>query len=339
MAYYTGFASSLSDVLQALQSAAQNHGWSLNGEVLHKNDLFVKAHVLTGSNEGIILQGGVGVDGSGDLVDPSPVRARFGRPKPSDVPWTWPSRYFIHMHENPDEVYLVMNYNVEYYTWCAFGQSDQLGLNGTGLWLSGANGYLNSSGYSNPDVRGSYVISPVSGGSTLQSSWNEDYPSGAPFWHTGGKASSGSGGHELRMRDTIHSNLNDYESNWMGWSPVGFSGSGNWVNKLNAVQPAAPHIGRLPSPWNQEGVLLPIQVYCWRSSSKCSLVLEVRHARYTRIDNYEPEQIISIGPERWKIYPFIRKYLPERDGPSGSRLQVTGSHTGTLGWAIRYDGP
>jgi len=336
MAYYTGVATSLNDILLALQSAAQNTGWSLSGDILHKDDLFVRAHIVTGTIEGIVLQGGIGID-AGALIDPSPVRARFGRPKTTDVPWTWPSRYFIHAHENPDEIYLIMNYQVDYYTWCAFGQSDQPGLNGTGLWLTGANGYNNSSSNGNPDVRGSYVISPEDGGSSL--GWNNDYPSGGPFWHTGGKDSSGSSGHELRMRDTIHSNLNDYPSNWMGWSPAGSIGSGQWVNKLNAVQPAAPHIKRLPSLWNQEGILLPIQAYCWRSDAKCSLVLEMRHARYTRIDNYEPEQIISIGSDRWKIYPFIRKYLDERDGPrNGNLLQVTGSHTGTMGWAIRYDG-
>lgn len=339
MAYYTGVANNLFDVLQALQNAAQNNGWNLSGEVLYKNSLFLSARITTGAVEGLVLQGGTGIDGAGNLVDPSPVRARLGRPKSTDVPWTWPSRYFIHVHNNPDEIYIILNYHIEYYTWCAFGQSDQAGLNGTGLWLTGANGYNNSFGSGNPDARGSYKITPESGGSNFDYSWNEDYPSGAPFWHTGGK-SSGAPGHQLRMRDTIHHNPNGHTSNWMGWLPDNASGGGWWANRIDAVQPAIPHIKRLPNLWNQEGVLIPIQVYCQRPELKLSLVLETRHSRYTRIDNYEPEQVITLGHERWRVYPFIRKYLAERDGPLGiNQLQTTGSHTGTLGWAIRYDGP
>ena len=88
-----------------------------------------------------------------------------------------------------------------------------------------------------------------------------------------------------------------------------------------------------PSAWNGESVLVPIQVITSRPSNLWSLVGELTHARYVRLDNLEPGQLITLGPDRWKVYPFYRKDATARDGGDGI------DHTGTLGWAIRYDGP
>ena len=104
------------------------------------------------------------------------------------------------------------------------------------------------------------------------------------------------------------------------------------VNSVHAIGSAAPHIERSPSAWNGESPLLPIQAYVWRASAKCSLVVDMRHARYLRIDNYEPGQIITLGGDSWKVYPFYRKASSARNGGIGI------DHTGTFGWAIRYDG-
>ena len=67
--------------------------------------------------------------------------------------------------------------------------------------------------------------------------------------------------------------------------------------------------------------------------NKVRLVLEVRNARYMRIGNNDPEQVITLGPDRWKVFPFLRKNASVPDG--GSVID----HSGTFGWAIRYDGP
>ena len=60
---------------------------------------------------------------------------------------------------------------------------------------------------------------------------------------------------------------------------------------------------------------------------------DLAHCRFLRIDNYQPGDIIPLGPDRWKVAPWYRKNTAQRDG--GSNIQ----HTGTFGWAIRYDGP
>lgn len=89
----------------------------------------------------------------------------------------------------------------------------------------------------------------------------------------------------------------------------------------------------LPNQFNQESILLPVQVYEEVASNKSRFIHNFEHVRLLRIDNYEPEQIITLGHERWKIYPFYQKNSAQRQGGGGIQ------HSGTFGWAIRYDGP
>lgn len=105
-----------------------------------------------------------------------------------------------------------------------------------------------------------------------------------------------------------------------------------WIN-ANSILAAAPFISRQPSNWNADSVFIPISIFSAVASSKVSFINELEHSRYVRIDNFEPEQVIVLGAEKWKVYPFYRKHSGERDGGYATQ------HSGTFGWAIRYDGP
>jgi len=61
--------------------------------------------------------------------------------------------------------------------------------------------------------------------------------------------------------------------------------------------------------------------------------VDLQNARTLRVDNYDPGQIITLGDDQWRIYPFYRKNADQRDGTTSSG----GDHSGTMGWAIRYD--
>ena len=101
------------------------------------------------------------------------------------------------------------------------------------------------------------------------------------------------------------------------------------------MSPVNPLVSLLPNGWNSEAVLIPIRAYKQRFESKISITADLVHARYTRVDNYAPGEIIAIGGQRWKIFPWYRKDSTARQGTGGWR----GAHSGTLGWAIRYEGP
>lgn len=322
MAYYTDAVSGFDDLRTALVAACVAEGWSWDGAILSKGAAYVRPYVSTTENTtegpGLIIEGGTGVS-SGSLTGASTARPRLGRPgaAPQFAPLTWPARYYILIHENPDEVFLILNFSIDYFYWLAFGVSDQPGIDGTGLWLAASTrrGYATDSSESVNGV----IISPTSGGGATIST--RYLGSLSFFWDT-----NDLGGGAAGSPRTIHTGLDSVS--WAGGPGDVQAGS------VNAIYAAIPHVGRSPSAWNNESVLIPIKIHQWRASSKCSLVCQVRHARYCRVDNYEPGQVITLGDEQWKIFPFYRKNTTSaRDG--GNRLD----HTGTFGWAIRYDGP
>jgi hypothetical protein len=210
-------------------------------------------------------------------------------------------------------VFVILNFGVDYHYFLAFGVSNVPGLTGSGLWVAGTT----RRGYgiaTDAIMTQGFVMSPSDGG---QAGGDNIYG-----WSSGFLWNSTRYADALLNADAIH-----FGGSWKG------AASGTANGAFNAIFPAVPHIGRLPSAWNSESVLVPIQGYVWVGSSKCSLAVDVKNARYVRLDNYQPGQVITLGGESWKVFPFYRRNVSERDGGNGV------SHTGTLGWAIRYDGP
>jgi hypothetical protein len=222
--------------------------------------------------------------------------------------------FSIHIFDNPAEVYVVGRWGVDRFYWLAFGIS-QLTLPGSGLWCSAIGREILESG--NAHWVG-ISIGPDYGG---QSGTFAFSCSAGIFWRTVQFSGSTSN------TDTIHDGFDGAE-----WAGTPSSISLGTARAFNAITCLTPLPSLSPSAWNQEAVLLPIQPYVWRASSKCSLVADLGHARYVRIDNYEPEQIVELGGEFWKVYPFHRKNSASRDGGAGI------GHTGTFGWAIRVEG-
>lgn len=93
-------------------------------------------------------------------------------------------------------------------------------------------------------------------------------------------------------------------------------------------------LSMLPSLWNSESVLLPIQAMVPRPSNRYSTVIDCAHARYMRIDNHAPFEILTIGSEQWMVMPWLRKNSAVRNG--GIAATAADVHSGTLGWAVRY---
>jgi hypothetical protein len=295
MAHFYGSVSSWSSLIDAVFDALVSEGWASSGSIISKGDINVQLEV---SGNYLTIKGGTG-SSAGALTGAGPNIARMG-PVAGEA-LSWPVEWALHVFADPDEVYLVVTLLDRYY-WLAFGGSSVDGVPGTGGW------YAASLGESVAFIS----MTPISGG---QPGSNLFGPL-APFWLTD---SSSLG---FLQNSFVHHGFDGG-----GWSGVVVASS------AIAVQAARPHIERSPNAWNQECALLPIQVYVPRSSSKVSLVLDLVNARYIRIDNYEPGEIVTLGADRWRFYPFYRKNSSVRDGGGGI------NHSGTLGWAIRYDGP
>lgn len=214
---------------------------------------------------------------------------------------SWPVTYRIHIFEN--EVYLLINYNVSSWQWMAFGKSSVLGIVGSGNWY-GASWHDSALSTSN-----TINLQEGSGGAS-----SPYYECPGLFWRT---YSSGN-----RDNCFINHGFDSYP-----WTCIGSNASFRiGINSLS------PLIGLIPNAWNSEALLLPIRSYIQRASSKIVLVSSFNNSRITRIDNYSDAQIVDIGSDRWCVYPWFKKNSSARDNLGAS------THTGTFGWAIRYDG-
>ncbi|MDF3932930.1 hypothetical protein [Pseudomonas citronellolis] len=303
MAYYNGMASDMSALRSVLVDACTAEGWSWNSstEMLSKGTMFLRLQIVSGY---LTLLGRTSAS-AGDMPNVVRIGALGG------VAISFPIAYEIFVFDA--EVYLVANYNVNFYQWCAFGKSTVQGLPGTGMWVAASLGPTSA-------------VNGIGMGATFggAASTSQDWACPALFWMTNSLDTV-----RLASRNYyIHSNLDAG-----GWSLGAASNEG----LRPGIAAMAPLISVLPNAWNSEAVLIPARAYKTRLESKVSMVADLDHARYTRVDNYAPGQIVTLGDDRWKVYPFYQKNTISRDGSPASTTPVT--HSGTFGWAIRYEGP
>ncbi|MFU8924893.1 hypothetical protein [Acinetobacter puyangensis] len=309
MAYYSGQAASYQELLNVLVDACVDQGWTWADGILSKGGAFVRpyASTLTTSAQGpgLIVQGGTGKNGT-TLINPSPAQVRIGSfgLNPTIPDPVFPVGYHVFIFDT--EVFLIIKYSIERFFYIAFG----LSIINAGLWLSGTLPlrYLNNVG-----GQKSINISLTTAGETQSGS----YPSSSGFFLQTYGATS------VNATDAIY-------INGLGW--CGGEGS-TTINHFSALYSTQPLLSRLPSAWSLETVLLAIQPIMLLASSKRMIIADILNARYLRINNYEPEQIITLGIDKWMVFPFHKKNAAVPNG--GSNID----HTGTFGWAIRYDGP
>lgn len=303
MSYYTGSVNDYQALRTVIQDACVTNGWTLANGILSKGSLFVRldASVATSGNAGVTAV--IGTGASGATLQGSPGSgARLGRPSGSGnfSNVTWPATYHVFVFDNPAEVYVILNFNIVNHYWMAFGSSDVPGLGGTGNWFAGC-------ATINYDADGGYYIQPSDG--LCSHRW-----SSGPFWYYQAESTPSSTSHG------IHTNFDG-----VAWT-VGKGGDN--IGACNAVQ-ALNGLPTGPNPWNEEAPLLPIKVFVKRPSNKVSLALQMRGARFVRIDNYQPGQVVTLGADQWMVFPFGVKNAAVRNGGQGI------NHTGTFGWALR----
>lgn len=303
MAFVTGSAGDLASLRTALINACTANGWTLSGEVLHKGNVFVRLQVVGGWLEAL---GGTGIDAGNLITGPAPNAVRLGAIGVS--PLLFPATYDIHVHTIPDEVYCVVNYNVTDYQWMAFGITTVTGLGSTGMWVGASTAGTNLQAFNSIKINSSGQIpsalgmTPVLFGDRPQAF--NSIPPGSSYISHGLNGSVWNNG-------------------------IGVLSDPNEIN--SSIASAFPIHARQPYA-DGDIVLSPLRAMLNVSGNRTSLVVDCAHARLARIDNLEPRDVITLGADQWRVYPWFRKSLTLRDGD----INIT--HTGTMGWAIRFDG-
>ena len=299
MAYYSGTAANLTALRTALLTHAQADGWTLTGDVLSKAGVYFQiketANNITclGCESNAVASPAPGVVSIGRIFERSGYTTRE---------MSFPCTYEVFGFTQ--EIYLVANYNVDSYQWMAFGKTGVPGVPGQGGWCCATLGPLDS------------TLATDAITITTDMAGNYFGTSAAMFWGTSG---------------AYPAPRNGWANTWLdghGWTYKGT------INDLAiGINHAKPLIGCQPSAWNSEATLLPIRCIKERPLYKSSLVVDLENARHFRIDNYTAGDILTIGSDKWKLFPWYRKNSTSRNG--GTNI----NHTGTFGWAIRYQGP
>lgn len=312
MAYYSGQVASYQELLNVLVAACVEQGWIWADGILSKNNVSIKFQVnntpAESNGPGLIAQIGTGQSGS-NLINPATSKQRIG--KISSAGWgaifDFPLIYNIHIQNNAlDEVYCVINHSVDTYQYLAFGHFNSLDY---GAWISATTGLRYSS-----ETANRIVLTPSFDGPTWVYSKVR-----AIFW--------------MLYVDSYSSSQTVSEVVWDQQNNIWLNDAPQRGVELSAYLEIHGLIQRQPSNWSSNAILLPINIYTKKNPQKNSLIFSLFNARYIRIDNYEPDQIINLNGDRWKVYPFYKKNINDRDNI------YSGGHSGTFGWAIRYDGP
>ena len=318
MAYHTGSAANVAAVLTALTNACVDEGWTWSGGILSKADpgIFVRLDAATalGSCTPLRMWARSTIDGSD-----SPQYVSMGIPIRGTAV-TYPVIYHIFVFT--DEVFMVIQYS-DKYQWLAFGQSDQPGLGGTGNWISATCGaiQLKVGVYYYPSD-GVYMLN-----TGLNSQTYEYTICPGLGWSLKGIVELGKTASWSLLTNLwvdVGLDSGDDTHPWM------YTMTNNSIAEVG-IRHLVELIATQPNAFNNEGILLPIKIIKVRASSKFSQVLQVQNARNLRIDNYTSEEIIQLGMDQWMVFPWYRKSTTVRDG--GIKVD----HTGTFGWAIKYE--
>lgn len=305
MAFATGAAGNINDLLTALQNSCTANGWTLTNGVLASGDCHLKASV---SAAALALSIGLGDDGNGNLTSPAPGTTVLSNCLGAD-PIVYPVVWFAHV--TATEVYFVVNFSVDRYIMCAFGQSPVPGLPGKGVWVNGSGAGAAGTLIWNSFFAGQVIYNGYTGTGLF---YCGQAFNGSPTW------------------SYFHHGLDNG-----GWSQPSDDNNGVVPSFGGAVKATIGAIDLMtlfsPSTWSGEPILVPVQPAIGRPSGFVSVVGELVSCRYVRLDNLDAGQIITIGTDRWKIYPFYRKNASARNPGNGS------VDSGTLGLAIHYDGP
>ena len=346
MAYVTGTAASFADLVTAIRNACTTNGWALAGSVLSKGTCFARvanetAPLLSApANSHVSVEAGLGVDGSNNLTDAAGRRAWLGLLRAEAVntfpDWTWPVAYHIHVMTGPDEVWVFVNYNGDYWQWLGFGQSPAGGNPGTGNWHTAA--IFEASGNTTRinDCRvGADGVTSRGGG-------NLGCYTPMPFWVYQFNAP----GSYSPPNYMIHGVVDDTTglARWSSTTSHSCLGDANndanyTAHTVTAARTVVPLYRYSPSIWNSESMLVPVQITQARAEKKTSLIGQLEHARMTRNHFIEAAEVITRGADKWKVYPCYRRNVAVTGDVGSGSTDAGANHSGTFAIAVRYDGP
>lgn len=289
----------------AVESFATSNGWTLDGSgTLWKGTNYVR--LATTHTDRLTISAANSIDFA---TQPCTQKQSIYIPAAS-----LPGSYQIFINTSPDLIVVVVNYAVTRFQWMAFGSIVKYGSWTGGNWF----GATHVENYAMPDDQ-VLMSATASAGNSGSPYYRASSP--AMFWNAENRELFG--GSYFGSRSThLHCQLDGYI----------WPGAGNNTDPFPSFpQYADPIHSRTPNAWNAQAVMTPIWLFLPRPDTYVSPIGHVEHVRSLRVANYNPGDIITLGSEKWKVFPWFQKNTVTPDGGVG--------HSGTFGFAVRYDGP
>lgn len=307
MAYQTGTVTSTSDLASVITNFAVANGWTLNSGVLNKGNAYIRLQVISTSE----LRIDAARNGNFSPPDISPNYSRIFNT-------TWPSMatYHIVAFDNPDTVWCTINFDVIKFQHIGFGMIEKYGTWNGGQWF-----HAQHTNVSQDDL----VTSFVDGGVHLYSPIATEC---ALFW---GSSMNAATVYYDNGPSKIECDLRGYV-----WEPppsqIGV--------QIYMPQIVGPIHKTNPNVFNGQTVLTPFTPFLKGADGYFMPIGRIGHLRWVKLQNYDPGDVITIGPEKWKVFPWYVKDTTKPDGEF--RPNYSPSYppsTGIMGVAVKYDGP
>lgn len=322
MAYATGTVNSASQLKSVITSFCTSNGWSLSGNVLSKGTSF--NILLAETSEIFSIQGSN--NSAGTLNTCEYKRYTYV------TATSWPVTYFIQVNTNPDLVVVVLQYETDKHQQIIFGNISKINNSafpgGNWFWASkfyNPNLYITAN-----DINVALATNPrleLLDNTNMEvrcsiSSLGSNIPFARAF---GGEYTSGVGG------GCIHANGLHLEIDGVIWDS-GLNPIPSNRTKVHFHNMIPTLLTKSPNTWNGQTHLIPVHIIFNANGGQMYLG-HVEHLRFCRVDNYNPGDVITLGTDKWKVFPWHYKDSVNRNGS-----QSINGCLGTLGFAFRYDG-
>lgn len=316
MAYQTISVSNQTDYIAAINNFAVANGWTLTSGVLSKAGVSSQVQLTNPSGTDVFINAGRG----GVFTGPDTTRVAFKL-----TTWLPSMQLEMFYFANPDTFWFTLNWKPGFFLHSGFGSIAKYGTWTGGLWIHGQ--HADRTG-SNDDR----CFSLVDGS---QAPFGNGYAAECGLFWGQSTTASFNGLYLNNAVSKIHCELRGYI----------------WENGIEALASVAPTQARVeipllitpihktnPNTFNGQTILTPFELFLQNTDLHYMGIGNIGHMRYVRLVNYNPKDIVTIGTQRWKIYPWCRKDPANPDGITGG-LDPNRFSTGLNGFAVRYDGP
>lgn len=316
MAYESGNALSAANLVVAIQIFAQANGWTLTGDVLSKDGCYVQ--ITAPSSTEVHIRGARNGNFAG--VDLCPRLSRICLD-----PWPANATFHLAAFAAPDTIWCTVNWNTTDFAHLGFGTIQKYGTWAGGQWFHAQHNL--GIGSTGPGTRNTECFVYIDGSGTA---YQHSVPNNCGlFWSQQDKDTFA--GRDIQQKVShLHCELR---------GEVWAAASNNDRTDLNTIHcptVISPIQKRNPNAFNGQTILTPFQLFLQNTDGHYMPIGHVGHLRFVKMTNYNAGDVITLGPDRWKLYPWSRLDPTKPDGDIPGADQAYSA--GMLGVAVRYDG-